>query len=188
MTSRAERVEAVAAEYSAATDRLGRLVSGLAEAQWPVRPPNGGWSIAECVEHLIKTSETYLPLLRERIDALPPASGRRDRPYRRDLVGWLLCWMLEPPARLRTRTASTFEPQHVRPVNDALQVFTDLQHSLVGLLRDGATRGAALDRAKIASPFDARAKYSVWSAFRVLPVHQRRHLWQAERVRRALGS
>jgi len=34
---------------------------------------------------------------------------------------------------------------------------------------------------RIRSPFDARIRYSAWSALRILPAHQRRHLWLAER-------
>jgi len=45
-----------------------------------------------------------------------------------------------------------------------------------------------LEKIKIRSPFAEKLKYSVYSAFRVLPVHQRRHLWQAERALDILES
>jgi len=42
--------------------------------------------------------------------------------------------------------------------------------------------GLPVDRIRIASPFDARLKYSLYAALTILPRHQHRHLWQAERV------
>jgi hypothetical protein len=35
------------------------------------------------------------------------------------------------------------------------------------------------------SPFDSRVRYNLFSAFRIIAAHQRRHLWQAEQ---AIGS
>jgi hypothetical protein len=35
---------------------------------------------------------------------------------------------------------------------------------------------------KIISPFDRRVRYNVFSAFRIVVAHQRRHLWQAEQA------
>jgi hypothetical protein len=32
------------------------------------------------------------------------------------------------------------------------------------------------------SPFEARASYNLYAAFAILPVHARRHLWQAEQA------
>jgi hypothetical protein len=42
--------------------------------------------------------------------------------------------------------------------------------------------GLPVDRIKITSPFDARLKYNLYAALTILPRHQHRHLWQAERV------
>jgi PPE-repeat protein len=64
VSRRAAAVEALAAEYAAATDRLNHLTTGLDEGRWQTRPPTGGWSTAECVEHLNITSATYLPVRR----------------------------------------------------------------------------------------------------------------------------
>ena len=43
-------------------------------------------------------------------------------------------------------------------------------------------KGRDLNRLKIVSPFGARLSYNVYSAFRVLAAHERRHVWQAERA------
>jgi hypothetical protein len=43
-----------------------------------------------------------------------------------------------------------------------------------------SARGLALDRVKISSPFATNMEYSAYSAFVLIPAHNRRHLWQAE--------
>ena len=45
-----------------------------------------------------------------------------------------------------------------------------------------AAGGLPLGRVKVASPFEPRARYNLYSCFVILPRHQQRHLEQAERV------
>ena len=52
------------------------------------------------------------------------------------------------------------------------------RHELLALAREAD--GLPIDRVKIASPFNTRLRYNVFSAFSILPRHQHRHLWQAE--------
>jgi hypothetical protein len=179
----ATQIDTLVEEYRAVQDRLARLVSNLDEVGWRRSPSSGGWSIGECITHLNLTSRDYLPL----IDALFERA-ERDRivgegPFRRDPIGWFLCRTMEPPARGRFKTASSFEPRGVAPMADATEEFNRLQDSLIERLRHAGDRKIALNRLKLASPFNEHVKYSLWSAFRLVPAHQRRHLWQAEGVK-----
>jgi hypothetical protein len=65
-------------------------------------------------------------------------------------------------------------------VAQVLDGFLDRQERIVAALR--RCRGRAVDQVKMASPVDARIRYSIWSSFVVTAAHQRRHLWQAERA------
>lgn len=57
-------------------------------------------------------------------------------------------------------------------------------------VKDFVTRsnGADVARLKIQSPFAEKLKYSMYSALRIIPVHQRRHLWQAEKALEVIES
>ena len=55
-----------------------------------------------------------------------------------------------------------------------------MQHRLIDLAR--AARGIDLGRLRIISPFDKRVRHNLYSAFRIVAAHQRRHLWQAEQA------
>src|SRR5207247_2075066 len=102
-----------------------------------------------------------------------------------DLVGWLLSWSLEPPARVRLKTIPRFVPTGAGSRDGVVADFTRLQAELA--LRLEAASGLDLNRARVVSPFNARLSYNLYSCFRVLLAHERRHLRQAAEVAGAAG-
>jgi hypothetical protein len=56
--------------------------------------------------------------------------------------------------------------------------FETLQRELIALLAEA--EGLAIAKIKVRSAFNAKLRYSAYSALRVIAAHQRRHLWQAE--------
>lgn len=163
--------------------RIEDLARRLGAQAWAARPPSGGWSPAECVEHLNLTSQQYLPVV---LDAMARAKATGlvgDDPGRLDLVGRALVWWLEPPYRIGSKTAPAFVPR-VGGGEEVVARFVALQDALCDAI--DASRGLLVSKIRVASPFDARLKYSLYSAFRAIPCHQRRHAWQAERAAAAL--
>lgn len=173
-------------ELEDATRRAHDLAGRAGAERWGRQAPAGGWSVGQCIEHLNITSESFLPrlerVLGEAAASGPPATGA----YRLGLVGWLLCKMLEPPYRMRVTTPRPFDPSNPGSPDDVLARFDALQARLDALLAGG--QRLALDRIRVVSPFSPRVKYSAYAAFRVIAVHQRRHLWQAQRVLEAFGA
>jgi hypothetical protein len=164
-----------------ARERARRLSEGLAETLWSTPPGPGRWSIAECVIHLNITSERFIPIIDDAIREGREMGVRLTTPPRRDLIGWLLAKWLEPPYRLRSKTTAPFVPARIEPMADVLERFDYLQGEL--LVRIDRAQSLPLERLRVVSPFNAKVKYNLYSAFRLMPVHQRRHLWQAEQIR-----
>jgi hypothetical protein len=167
-------------ELAAATTRAARLVDRVDESGFHRRPGAGRWSIAECLGHLNLTSRAYLPLIDDALQIgriLPVPPPRR---FRRDFTGWLLCRMAEPPYRRRATTTGAFIPDIAGTRADILAEFVRLQQELT--TRVYHADGLDLTSLIIVSPFDGRLQYHLYSCLRVLPTHQRRHLWQAEQV------
>jgi hypothetical protein len=167
----------LAAELRAATDRARALAKGLDEEGFARRPTPDRWSPAECLAHLNLTTRAFLPLID---DAL--ARGRAGRQptsrYRRDLVGFLLGQSLEPPPRFRMPTTAPFIPSGLKPRDAVIGEFVVLQEELVHRVEQAS--GLDLNRLRLASAFNPRLKYNLFSCFHVLAAHERRHLWQAE--------
>lgn len=174
------QLKEIADQFRTALDRLERLASTVPEQQWNQRPEPDRWSVGECVAHLNLTSQAYLPLLREALEQAralgEPAPGR----HRRDLIGWLLWRGMGPPVRMRTRTGASFVPRGVAGVGELTEQFRRLQEEQIRVVEQAD--GLPLGKVRIASPFDARVRYNLFSCLSILPRHQHRHLWQAEQV------
>lgn len=181
-------LEEVERELHEATSRAATLVTSTSGRLFTVRPLPGSWSAAECLSHLSLSTQLFLPVLRKALDdakkrGLDGDASRRRAP-KMDLLGRILRWFLEPPTRIRSKTSAPFVPRSVRAKAEALNEFARLQEQLLDLLQEA--REFDLQRMKVVSPFDRRVRYNVYSAFRIVAAHQRRHLWQAEQAVAAL--
>lgn len=136
--------------------------------------------MAECVAHLNLTADAFLPLLHAALDQGRKAGRAAIRRYRRDPVGWLLWRTGGPPVRHRVRTTAPFVPTATAPLPELLVQFHQRHEGLVRCV--AAAEGLHLGRLWIRSPFDPRIRYNMYACLSILPRHEHRHLWQAERV------
>ncbi len=172
-------------EINEARLRAETLVLGLTPEQLTTQPEAGKWSIAECILHLNVTASVMQPLMEKAI-----AQARHDNkvgagPFGIGLKGRLLIWIAEPPPKFKMPA-----PPHLRPPAqiDPLKLVPDFlkaQDEWERLIRESA----GLDLAKIKvgkrfSPF--RARFA--AALPWMMAHQRRHLLQAENVKRQIFS
>jgi hypothetical protein len=167
-------------KLDAASEKARTLVNGLSSQQMTKRPQQNQWSVAECLVHLNITSREYLPILSAAFEHAPKETSVK-RQFKMDFMGRLLKWTLEPPPKFRVKTTVKFEPLDVEPVYEVLPTFLSLQEQLKASVE--SADGLALDKVKVTSPFNSRVKYNLLSCFNILLAHERRHLWQAERVR-----
>ena len=168
-------------EVDAASARTRALVAGLDEAALTKRPPSGGWSVAEALQHLILTADAMIPLAEKALAELESVSRKSTRKAGLGFVGWLLYASLEPPARVKIRTTKPFEPIAVDDPPTLAQRLGERDAKVRALIE----RASGLDTTsvKVTSPFNEKAKYNLYAAFRILLAHERRHLWQAERAK-----
>lgn len=168
-------------QLHACSQRARNVTDGLTPEQLRQRARNGGWSIGECLVHLALTTGEYVKLAEPTFANAPRCGGR----FKRDLVGRLLAWSLEPPYRMKTKTLPAYVPGSDQ-LSDPLQTFLDSQEALIATL--DRANGVALDKVMVRSSFNPRIHYNLLSFFSILTAHQRRHLWQAEQVRKQIES
>lgn len=178
-------------ELRAAGAEAEELTSGLTPEQLSWRPESDAWSIAECLDHLVRTGEAYLEVLDE---AIEEGRGRGLRAsgvsgdYRPSLVGRWLPGLLEPPPGLKIPAPRRIRPRPPEPGGDdghPIAAFLDLRQRLAR--RVGAADDLDIARIRVPSPFVPLLRFDLGSAFRVIAAHERRHLYQARRVREAEG-
>lgn len=178
------RLSDLRGQFEAAARDARDLTEGLSPTQLGWQPAEK-WSIAECLDHL-NSAHRILP----RFDKIFAEARRRgdsgSEPYRAGLLAALYIRVAEPPVRrLRFRSPKAYRPRAKEELGDAVPRFLDLQEGLVSRLRDA--EGLDLTRLRLSSPVTRRFKMSVAEWFAFLAVHQRRHLWQARRVREHPG-
>ena len=177
-----ERLVSIVAELETAQTRLHRLSDQLPDARWKSRPGPYRWSAAECVEHLNITSKAYIPRLRRALETATP-SATPTRP-RRDFIGWLFSNLVGPMPSIgktrlgRVKTPPNFVPSTTPERAQAMADFDRLQAELIDITRQSDRY--PLGEMKIVSPFGEKIRYNFYSALRILPRHQERHIDQAE--------
>lgn len=178
------QLERIGVELAEARRRAHEIARPLTAELWNARPAVDQWSVAECVVHLNLTSRAFLPLIRDAISKGRDLKLVGTGPFRRDIIGWLVYWITDPPVRFRVKTTAAFVPAEAEPKDRVLGDFDMLQDQVAGYVREAD--GLDLGRLRIISPFDSRLKYNLYSCMRIIPAHQRQHLLQAEQVVRSL--
>jgi len=180
------QLERIGLELTDARRRAHEIASPLTAELWGTRPAVDQWSVAECLLHLNLTSRAFLPLIRDALSKGRDLELLGTGPYLRNVVGWFVYWITDPPVRFRIKTTAPFVPAGVEPKGRILDAFDMLQEQVAGCVREAD--GLDLGRLRIISPFDSRLKYNLYSCLRIIPAHQRQHLLQAEQVLRSLRA
>jgi hypothetical protein len=191
MTPRADlppELAELAAQLAANERDAAELVAGLGQERGTWRPSPGAWSVAECLDHLATANRVYLAAM------VPMALRARQRGRLRRgpaLPGWVGGWFarsLEPPPKpmLRMKAPKKIRPRVGPPLAEASADFTREHAAAAAFLHEHAD----LDLAGIhfPNPFIPGVHFSLATGLHVIAAHERRHLWQAWRVRKASES
>src|SRR5262245_35625076 len=167
-------------ELDATTAHARRLVESHDDRAFSAKPAPGSWSAAEAIGHLTITNRHMV----ERIERALAEGDRRlvddAHRYRMDFFGAALRWSQEPPYRMKAPTAPGFEATNVPDRHQVLAEFLEQQRAVADTIN--RSQGRNLAAIKVTSPFNARLRYNVFAALRVITTHNRRHLWQAEKA------
>jgi len=155
------------------------LVDNHSQAELTQQTPAGGWSPAECVDHIATTLQAYLPALRTALNEGRKADLTGEGPFRYGFLARMFIWILEPPVRMRTKAPAVFAPRPQPDPASALNALVTSHEELRGLLEKA--QGLDLAAIRVVSPASEKVKLPVGAVFAVLTAHARRHLWQARR-------
>ena len=168
------QLAAIASELDEVSTGWKTQLSNLAKERLWQRPAKGGWSVGECIDHLTTTTHQMVP----RLESILPNAPKGSEPYTMDVKGRLLVWFMEPPYRIKFKAVPSFQP-HTSDKDVLAEFLTSQELALEGVRR---CNGLALNKMKFISPVDERLSYNAYAALKLLPAHQRRHLWQAQQI------
>jgi hypothetical protein len=160
------------------------LVAPLSDDELSQQPPDGGWSVAQCIDHLNATAREYLPRLDEAIAEAIRRGLYGEGPFHYNWIGRLFVYTLEPPPRFRAKSPLPFQPIGSRSRQEIMAAFRAYQVQYIDRLRQA--NGLDLARARVVSPAATWLRIPLGSGFAALAAHERRHLWQARQVVHAI--
>ena len=178
-----EKSELISELEKISVDALEKF-GGLSPAQINWRPPEEGWSVGQCFEHLIKTNELFFGEMDkiasgERrnsvLETYSPLSG---------FFGSLLINSLKKDERKFKAPSSKIVPPSEIDVN-IIKIFAGHQVELIKKIKQ--TESADWNKTKITSPFMKLMTYKLFDGFRIVVEHEKRHVRQAERVAQTAG-
>jgi hypothetical protein len=177
-------VQSTSSDIADSRRRAHALIDAVSADQLMHRPDPGKWSIAECLAHLNITAETVQKFMMRGIEQAKQEKRVGEGPFSIGPKGRLMVWIAEPPPKFRIRA-----PKNVRPpaaIDDPLQLlpaFLKAQDEWERLMREQQ----GLDLAKIKVGQGA-FRVRLAAALPWMMAHQRRHLLQAENVKRQILS
>ena len=161
--------------------RARALVADLDAESLNWRPDDRSWSAAQCLDHLNKASQAYLDAMRPTIDEVRRQGRKRRGPVR---PGWFERWFvgnLEPPPKRKVPAPKKIIPAFRGEKEALLAEFHRLHQETAALLRESADLDLGV---RFPNPFFPLLRFTLWTGFLVTPPHERRHLWQAEQLRK----
>jgi hypothetical protein len=178
-------IDALEGALAASELNARALVDGLGEALGTWRRDAVSWSVAQCLDHLANGHRVYLEAMGPAAERARQAGLRRRGPAVPGLVGAWFVRSLEPPVKtlFKMRAPRQIRPRSSPPLSDACARFLSCHAEVVQFLRTYS--GIDLSHIVFPNPFITGVRFSLATGLHVLAAHERRHLWQAWRVRRA---
>jgi len=163
-------------------EQAAGVVRGVNDAQYNWRPAPGRWSMAQCLAHIVVGDEVYFPTLEVCIAEARKKGLTGNGPFHHGWVGnWFVRSMDAPPKR-RFKNPARITPPPEQPLAKGIADFNAIHDRLLQLVNQA--NGVDLGRAKFRSPLLKLIKLSLGQGIAVLLAHARRHLWQADEVRK----
>ena len=178
--------------YEGALIRLHDVLDGLGDAE-ARRAPAKGWSVAQCLDHLVVAGALTAAKIEQTIQRARELTrvSRSGRPAR---LGWfdrlIVALLSRGKDGLRPRLPlphpAPFDPGTGRSIAILASEFIALQDRLIAAAR--SARGLDLADIRMGSAANDSFKLSLGAWFLLIAGHQERHLDQAARTRKEMGT
>lgn len=139
---------------------------------------SGGWSIAQCLEHLNTYGHYYLPLLEKEIGHNSKSDISNE--YAESWLGaYLIKLMDSEKSKKKFKAVKKHQPLGCVPASQIVSEFIDQQEKMLALLRKA--QNVDLKRAKIPLSVAFWIRLPLGDILYFMVVHSQRHILQAKR-------
>jgi DinB superfamily len=172
-------------DLDAAETQATEVIDGLSsrQANWQ---PQDSWSIVQCLNHLARMNCVYSAAIHEAVVSAPTTEAADPGMI---VPGWFGTWFIrstEPPVRTRMKAPRKILPEvQTSDPREALAEFV-ASHSPVRAVAE-AVSDIDVNKVRFKNPFTGLLRFTVGTGLLVVNAHDRRHLWQANQVKKAPG-
>jgi hypothetical protein len=174
------RIDDAVRDLNDVTRDVHAAFGGLSGEQLNWKPAPASWSVAQCLDHLIRINRLYFPLLESLARGeMKPTLWERMSPFS-GLFGRVLIRSVSPQTTRKMKTTAKAEPSASTIDDNIVQRFAQHQDVLTGHLRrvPPDTNGGTI----ITSPLLGVVTYSLDDCITIVVNHEQRHVQQAKRV------
>jgi hypothetical protein len=164
-----------------------RLVAYMDDELVNRAPPPGGWSVAQCLEHLALINNFYLEGWIEAVDRAARAQQGPFRGLRPTIIGRWFARSMEPPVRrMKAKAVAQVTPGPRLSRDEVVHRYKASHDNYRHLVRTAAS----VDVNRIVRPnaIIKSVNMRLSTVLLILPAHDRRHLWQARQVKASLST
>jgi hypothetical protein len=154
------------------------------------KPTTNSWSAAECFQHLLFTNSGYLKHFNEVVSSSQEVNEfnsfnhssilRKEsigHPFKHSFWGKLIMYFVNPKTKMKSKTTKPFNPTYSKVETDVIQKYLFQHDQLFRIVSE--MKNLDLRKLKIPSPINARIKYNLGDAIRIIILHDQRHIQQA---------
>ena len=175
-------IEPLIEEMEQNVARAETVAWGLSDAAFNWRPEPQKWSVAQCLTHLCMINEVDLPHLDRSIAEARGKGWLHPGPYDFGFLTRRFISLIEPPVKRRFPAPKSYTPPPADVSRETtLRRYREVMGAMIARLE--AADGLDLRKARTVMPALPLLKMPLGGRFALMASHDRRHLWQAERVR-----
>lgn len=164
--------------------RATEVYQNLSEAQRTTPPANGGWSVAQCLEHLNSYGHFYLPAVKKVLHPVKsPAgtpAGTPEGTYRRGWFGNYFINMMKPENTKKFKAFKGHIPAAELDGAAVVAEFIEQQEEWLQLM--GMITSVSQLNARVPISISPLVRLKLGDVFGFVIAHNARHMQQADRV------
>jgi hypothetical protein len=167
-------------EFQSMQKESSELFRKITDKSFNNRPESGGWSAAECIDHLIATGMDYCDQYEKALKQVIENNKKLTGELKYSWFGQRFINFVEPPARFKVKAPKRWQPDSNINLNKAGTAYLQLQERYIDLIN--STAGWDISTVKLPSPATKLIKFSGLEMLAINSAHQRRHFLQAKKA------
>ncbi len=153
------------------------LYQNMEDEQMLKPAPDGGWSIAQCLDHLNGYGHVYFPKMRKAMEHNTKASGE----YRSTWLGDKFTKSLDPETgKMKMKAFKAHRPSRELDAKAVVAEFIRQQEDFLGMMNIARQRD--LTRIRIPTSIASWIRMNLGDTFRFIVAHNERHIRQADKL------